>query len=266
MPGAQQRANPRAVAVPSFFTLMNLLCGFLSVVQLSEGRLGYAAWLIVLAAFFDLLDGMMARLTHSASEFGVQLDSLADIVSFGIAPSFLVYSQGLREFGTLGVLVASLPALCGAVRLARYNVTAEPENREYFRGLPIPAQAAILVSFVLTFDDKSWFDLFSNGHLSVLIPLVVVLSVLMVSTIRFDALPRPTRRHIRSHRHQVIAFVTGVLLMIFLQETGLFISMLYYLAMGVGRELRRVGTGLFSDDDEEEAPVESESIWSGNQE
>ncbi|MEL7363878.1 MAG: CDP-alcohol phosphatidyltransferase family protein, partial [Bacteroidota bacterium] len=89
------------MAVPSFFTLMNLLSGFFSVVMSSDGRFATAAWLIVLAAFFDLLDGMMARLANAQSTFGLELDSLSDVVSFGLAPSFLLYQFGLGEVALL---------------------------------------------------------------------------------------------------------------------------------------------------------------------
>ena len=92
------------VAIPSFFTLMNLLCGFGAITQIYEESFDTAAWLILLGAFFDALDGMMARLTNSTSLFGVELDSLSDIVSFGVAPAFLVYVFGLKEYELLEYL------------------------------------------------------------------------------------------------------------------------------------------------------------------
>src|SRR5699024_3464584 len=112
------------VAVPSFFTLMNLFSGFLAIISISEGRLYYAAWLIVAAGLFDSLDGLMARLSNSTSQFGIELDSIADVVSFGVAPGFLLYYLGLSELHFLGLLLSALPPLCGAVRLARFNVEA----------------------------------------------------------------------------------------------------------------------------------------------
>jgi CDP-diacylglycerol--serine O-phosphatidyltransferase len=146
--GRSRRQIPRA-AVPSFFTLMNLFSGFMALTQILEGRFEQACWLIVLAGFFDVLDGMMARLTDGESLFGIELDSLSDIVSFGVAPAYLVYAFGLKEFGMLGVAVSSLPAICGAVRLARFNVQFEGIKKDYFVGLPIPVQAACIVSLIL---------------------------------------------------------------------------------------------------------------------
>ncbi len=241
------RQLPRGVAIPSFFTLLNLFAGFLALIQISEGRLVNAAWLIVLAGFFDALDGMLARLTGSTSQFGIELDSLADVVSFGVAPSFVVYHHGLNEFGSLGLMVASLPALCGAVRLARFNAFAEEEKRDHFNGLPIPAQAATLVSFILVFDRPEVFESFERGHLTFLIPLVIGLSTLMVTNIRFDAIPQPTRAYIRSHRFETVSFALFLLLVALFQEAGLFAGFMGYMMIGIGRAIFRTGRNLLHD-------------------
>ena len=228
-----RRQIPRA-AVPSFFTLMNLFSGFLAITQIHDGRYDYACWLIVLAGFFDLLDGMMARLTNGQSLFGVELDSLSDIVSFGVAPSYLVYAFGLKDFGVFGLIVSSLPAICGAVRLARYNVTFEGEKEDTFDGLPTPAQAITLVALILNVNDAGAFYRFSLSNLSVLIPIVIVLSGLMVSTISFDAIPKPTPRYIRSHPRKSLAFAVALLLLIVLLQIGLLIVLSVYILSGVG--------------------------------
>lgn len=223
------------VAVPSFFTLMNLLCGFGAITQIFEGKYDMAGWLILLAAFFDALDGMLARLTNSSSIFGVELDSLSDIVSFGVAPGILVYVFGLNEFGLLGLIVSALPALCGAVRLARFNVDVElqGEKPEFFRGLPIPAQAAAIVTLILNFDDAAWFNEYSISSLSLLIPVVAFLAGLMVSTVPFDALPKPSAKYIRNHPYKSAACLIGLLLTIFLQQIGLLISIMAYVIVGL---------------------------------
>ena len=230
------RVAPPGAAVPSFFTLLNLFCGFLSVTQVAEGNWVNACWLIVLAGFFDGLDGMMARVTRSQSLFGVELDSLSDIVSFGLAPSFLVYEFGLKEAGPLGLIVSSLPAVCGAVRLARYNVTDSAKRRDYFNGLPIPVQAAFVVALILNVQDPNSFRVYS-GSLSVLIPMVAVLSGLMVSTIRFDALPRPTRNFIRSHRYKSLAYLGAAIALAVFQHVGLLVVLLLYIMHGIARSL-----------------------------
>ena len=237
----RRRPIPR-VAVPSFFTLMNLLCGFGSIIQTHEGNVDMACWLIVLAGFFDALDGMMARLTNSTSLFGVELDSLSDVVSFGVAPGFLVYEFGLKEFGLLGLLVAALPALCGAVRLARFNINVELEGNkpEYFSGLPIPVQALAVVTLILNIGDTNWLREFSMSNLNLLIPIVAVLAGLMVSTVPFDALPKPTPQYIRKHPYKAGAMAISMVLMILLQQIGILISIVAYLIFGIFNAFTRV--------------------------
>lgn len=237
--GSTPRQLPRE-AVPSFFTLMNLFSGYLAITQIYQGRLDYACWLIVLAGFFDVLDGMMARLTNTSSLFGIELDSLSDIVSFGVAPSFLVYAFGLRELGALGLIVSALPAISGAVRLARFNVAFNGEKKDYFIGLPIPGQAIIIVALILNFDDAAWFSRISMNDLSVLVPVVFVLSFLMVSSIPFDAIPKPTPRYIRQHPRKSAAYAFALLLIIFLQQIGLLIVLTVYLLYCIGRAVYSV--------------------------
>jgi CDP-diacylglycerol--serine O-phosphatidyltransferase len=245
--------------VPSFFTLMNLFSGFMALIQVYEGRFEQAGWLILLAAFFDVLDGMMARLTKSTSLFGVELDSLCDIVSFGVAPAFLVYVFGLKEFGMMGLIVASMPAICGAVRLARFNVHFEGEKKTYFSGLPIPAQALTLVALILNVNDADWFNRYSVNNLSTLIPIVVVLSGLMVSNIRFDALPKPSRHYIRTHPRTSAAFAVALLLVIFTQQIGILISLAAYLLFSIGRAFWQLAVTIWNAPTGEDRMEESDA-------
>jgi len=246
---------PPRVAFPSFFTLMNLFSGFLALTQIAEGAFVLACWLIVLAGFFDLLDGMMARLTDAVSPFGVELDSLSDIVSFGVAPGYLLYVFGLSEFGPLGMIVAALPALCGAVRLARYNVSFDGAKKDSFEGLPIPVQAIAIVALILHVNDVEWFNRFSPDNLSVLVPIVFVLSGLMVSYIEFDAIPRPTVDYIRKRPRKVAAYGIALLVIIGLQELGLVIALAAYVLHGIGRAIYRLIDALTTPvPDEEAAP------------
>lgn len=225
------RRIPRA-AVPSFFTLMNLFCGFLSLIQVLEGRLEYAGWLILLASLFDMLDGMMARLTNGTSLFGMELDSLCDVVSFGIAPSFLIYSFGLREFGIPGIIIASLPAMAGAVRLARFNVNFEGEKKDTFAGLPIPVSAIAIVAIILNPDLVSSVSS-HRGDMSIILLAVIVLSGLMVSNIPFDSVPRPSVEYIRNHPVKFLVYFTGFLIMVIFREVGLFVVLCIYLVYGI---------------------------------
>ena len=237
---ASIRSSARArAAVPNFFTLMNLLAGFFSLIQTAAGNLEAAAWLVVLAAFFDLLDGLMARLVGVSGEFGVELDSLSDIVSFGVAPSFLLYMFGLNQLGPMwGGLLASLPALFGAVRLAKFNSMAEAGAKSTeFTGLPIPAQAGTVVVFILTFIGRPWFDVLARPQLSVLITLVVGLSALMVAPISFPALPQPNRVNLRTYRYRFLLFLLAMLLGVIFQEIGLLVAAVIHLLWGLGRAL-----------------------------
>ncbi len=234
-----RRRIPRS-AVPSFFTLMNLFSGYVSIIQSMAGRFDEAAWLIVLASFFDVLDGMMARLTKTNSLFGVELDSLSDVVSFGAAPSFLVYTFGLNEFGILGLVVSSLPLICGAMRLARFNTSFDGEKKDYFVGLPIPGMAISLVALILTFDRSILFGRISLNNMALLIPVVIALSFLMVATIPFDAIPKPTPRYIRQYPRKTLIYTVGLALIIVFQQVGLLVTLTIYLLYGVGRSVYNI--------------------------
>tara|TARA_R110001599_G_scaffold184627_5_gene378599 strand:- start:41375 stop:42202 length:828 start_codon:yes stop_codon:yes gene_type:complete len=213
----------RRIAVPSFFTLMNLFSGFLAIISIADGNLFWGAWLIAIAGMFDVMDGLMARLANATSDFGIELDSLSDMVSFGVAPGFLIYTFSLNELGVLGMIISAIPPLCGAVRLARFNVNARlsPTN-EHFIGLPIPAQAIMIGSFFLTFrNELDLFSGFEQGINSVLIPVVIVISFLMVSTIKFDKIPRFDRRSIRENRGKLGLLLLYLILIVTLKEYGL---------------------------------------------
>lgn len=237
--GTPRRPHISPVAVPSFFTLMNLFSGFLAITQISNGNLRQACWLIFLAAFFDALDGFVARLTGGDSRFGVELDSLCDIVSFGVAPSLLVYEFGLKEYGFVGLVVSALPALCGAVRLARFNVMATPEKKGYFEGLPIPMPAMTIVALLLVFEDPELFTRYSPNELSLLFPIVALLSALMVTTVRFDAQPQPKREYIRAHPRKFVLYLLAVVLLVVLQDVGLLIVLATYITLNMGASLWR---------------------------
>ncbi len=231
--GRKRKQIPRTV-IPSFFTLMNLFCGFLAIISISEGRLFFGAWLIVFAGLFDALDGFMARLSNATSQFGIELDSISDVVSFGVAPGFLLYAFGLGEMPFVGIILSALPPLCGAVRLARYNVDVQESRTDFFKGLPIPAQAIMISAFYLTFYNQlEIFEGFEYGLNTVLIPLIVLLSFLMVSTIPFDKMPSFDRESIKKHKGKLSLFIIyGVLILLF-QEVGLMIVFSAFVLKGI---------------------------------
>jgi len=239
---------PRVI-VPSFFTLMNLFCGFLAIVQIAEGQLQYGAWLIIFAGVFDALDGFMARLTNSTSSFGIELDSLSDVVSFGVAPGFLLYYFSLNAIQFPGLILAALPALCGAIRLARYNIDAKVDELDKFKGLPIPVQAIMIVGFYLSFKDS--IDLFSSfdaGVNNVIIPMVLILSLLMVSTVPFDKIPRFNNGQLRKNRNIIFMFMSYILIIALLQEWGLIIAFSLYIIKGLVTFSIRYWKELLTDD------------------
>lgn len=135
--------------VPNGVTLTNIAFGFLSVIASAEGRFEHACVLIFLAALCDMADGKLARLLNATSKFGMELDSLSDAISFGLAPAVLVYFAVLRELGWLGAGIAVIYPLCGALRLARFNVDTREISKVTFLGCPIPVGAGYLLSFVL---------------------------------------------------------------------------------------------------------------------
>ncbi len=230
---------PRTV-VPSFFTLMNLFCGFAALVQIYEGKLEFGAWLIVFAAVFDMMDGFMARLANATTEFGIELDSLSDIVSFGVAPAFLFYSYSLNEMMFIGIIISSFPVLCGAVRLARFNVDARIEDPEFFKGLPIPALAMMLVALFLIFHpNPDLFDGFKHGFNSMLVPVIMLLSLLMVSTVPFDKIPRFKGDNLKKNKGKVYLFIFYFVAVVALQEYGLILVFSIFIAKGVIVSVRR---------------------------
>ncbi len=172
--------------LPNACTSMNLVCGYLSVVMTSQGEFLAAGWLIMLANIFDILDGRLARLTSVESRFGAELDSLADLISFGMAPAFLVYTRYLEHDRVSGLVVTGIFVLCGALRLARFNVTP-PSKHDVFQGLPIPAGAGILAT--MTIFELQFFN-FMRIPAMVIPFAVLVTSFLMVSTIEYPAMKK----------------------------------------------------------------------------
>ena len=224
----------RAV-VPTLFTVLNMFCGFLSIVQVSEGKFVEAGYFILLAGVFDSLDGVMARLTKSSSQFGVQIDSLSDVVSFGAAPAFLVYKLHLFHLGTIGIIISSLLVILGGIRLARFNVQLVGFDKDYFRGLPIPASAIAIVSYVLTFAiDGNRFEGFAGTFLPY---LVIALSLIMVSTIKYDTLPKLSKKEIIKHPIRFISFSFSVLIIVFTKGEAVFYLFSVFIVFGILRQL-----------------------------
>jgi CDP-diacylglycerol--serine O-phosphatidyltransferase len=166
--------------LPSMFTLANMFCGYACVVYATRGDYETAAPLIGFAIILDMLDGRIARLTGTASPFGVEFDSLADVISFGIAPAILAFSWGMSPLGRLGWAASFLFVTGAAMRLARFNIQGVVDKR-YFAGMPTPAAAAVLASTVYAYPTR----LESYSSALPVLALVLVPAFLMVSKLRF---------------------------------------------------------------------------------
>jgi CDP-diacylglycerol--serine O-phosphatidyltransferase len=215
-----------------------MFCGFLSILSASDGNYNYAAWLIFVAAIFDALDGLVARLTNSSSELGVELDSLSDVISFGAAPSFLLYQTYFYSFNTWGIILSSLPLIAGAFRLARFNVQLVGFSKSFFLGLPIPAAALTLASFVLAFYTINY----PEPVASFIIPLILVLAFLMVSNIRYETIPKFSLQGIKEKPFHFIFLLIAVLLIVFMYKKGLFLAFVFMILIGIFRHLYKLIT------------------------
>ncbi len=222
---------------PSLFTVLNIFSGFRSIVHAAEGDYVLAAWFIILAAIFDVLDGLMARMTRSSSDFGVELDSLSDVVSFGAAPAFLVYRSALSSAGGLGMLISAMPMIFGAIRLARFNAQLVGYDKDFFKGLPIPASAIMIASYLLAHDTLNAG--LTGVAASLLMPLVVILALLMVSTITYDTFPSLTRRGIKQHPLRFTVGVIGLTWIVASHGDAMFPFFAFYVATGPLRYIIR---------------------------
>ena len=176
--------NKRA-ALPNLFTLTNVFLGFLAIIKISEGNFTTAAWFILFATICDQIDGRLARWSKTYSQFGKQLDSIADAISFGIAPAFLVYETNFSTADRWGAVFCFIFILAGIFRLARFNVETKGYKRKYYKGLPIPVAAMALASFFIM--AQHFWD--TVEMVRVMMILVPALSLLMVSTITFEKIP-----------------------------------------------------------------------------
>ncbi|HEY5594245.1 MAG TPA: CDP-diacylglycerol--serine O-phosphatidyltransferase, partial [Nitrospiria bacterium] len=169
--------------IPNLLTTGNLFSGYYAIIAVFNANYLYAAMAILLAMAFDVLDGKSARLTKSTSRFGVEYDSLADLVSFGVAPGLLIYSWALSSYGRIGWIAAFLYVVCGALRLARFNVQVGSVESKHFVGLPIPAAAGVIASLVVL--DQHILQMGTEIKPLLILGFIYVLAFLMVSSFRY---------------------------------------------------------------------------------
>lgn len=228
---AKKLRRKGVIVLPSLLTLMALFAGFSSVlisfnvISGSSLSFEFAGWAILLAAFLDAMDGRMARLMKAETEFGTQLDSIADMVSFGVAPAVLAYGMFLGPLGRPGWAAAFLFVACASIRLARFNISsAEPTHRKYFKGLPSPAAAGGVALFAMF--DPEWQH---PAYAWVSFAGVLFLAALMVSNVRFRSFKQLEAAKARPVRTLLIIMLMLVLLFSFFHWTLLGLYLLYIL-------------------------------------
>jgi len=199
--------------VPNIVTTGNMFCGFYSVIASIHGDFIPAAWAIIAASIFDTLDGRIARLAKATSQFGVEYDSLSDLISFGMAPAVLLYQWALFPFERLGWLAAFLYLVCGALRLARFNVMTAVISKKYFQGLPIPIAAGVVATFIIFNQTTAWPESGSFRNVLVLI-LTFGLASLMISTIKFPSFKDLNWRSRASFGYLMVGVLSMILIAI----------------------------------------------------
>jgi CDP-diacylglycerol--serine O-phosphatidyltransferase len=231
--------------IPSLFTCGNMSFGILSIFSSIDGNFIMAAWFLIGALACDIVDGRIARLTKTTSEFGMQLDSLSDLVSFGTAPAIMMYMLVLNNMGKIGVSIAVLFVLCSALRLARYNTLSKSgEIRKHFVGLPTPASAGVIISFVLSYELLGPAEYSLNYKtipvLMEIMPafframpiVIVILSFLMVSNVPYLSFKNVKLTRVRTIELLVVVIVLIILIVVYPQNI-IFIIFSVYAASGL---------------------------------
>jgi len=206
----EQHAKPKVPFLPNFITSMSLFCGFYSIMFSLKGEFYWASVLILVAGFIDGLDGRVARMTGTTSEFGKQYDSLSDVIAFGVAPALMVYLWQLNAFGRLGFIAAFLYVACGALRLARFNIDTSG-SLTHFTGLPIPVAAAgVTCTYLFTHELERM-----AGPMPAFVSVAVLFGVYVLSFLMVSSIPYPSFKHvsyIKAHPFQLL--VAGILLLV----------------------------------------------------
>jgi len=225
-----------AYIFPNLLTAGNLFAGFYAIVTAMSLNFERAAVAIIIAAFMDGLDGKVARMTGTSSRFGVEFDSLADLVSFGVAPALLIYVWELKAFPRVGWVAAFLFVACGALRLARFNVQAASTEKRWFTGMPIPMAGGTLAVTVLFFQHMHAGGRDTSGLLFVL--LTYLLSFLMVSTVRYRSF-----KELETRPHKAFNLLVSAIILISLvaihPQISLFALAALYLVSGPAEPVLR---------------------------
>lgn len=214
--------------LPNAITLCGMFAGFYSIIASVNGAFVQASWAILIAGVFDGLDGWVARRTASTTRFGIELDSLSDVIAFGVAPSVLAFRWALLTFGRVGWAAAFLFTACGALRLARFNIQMGSTEKKSFTGMPIPGAAYVIASTVLFYAEM---DISPKRSVFALL-LVFCLAILMVSTLRFHSLKEIDFSK-RKPFWLLVAVIGLLALMLAHPEITLFSASMLYLSSGL---------------------------------
>jgi CDP-diacylglycerol--serine O-phosphatidyltransferase len=219
--------------IPNLVTTANLYCGFSSITCAIRSDFVTAAWFILAAAIFDALDGRVARMAKATSKFGVEYDSLSDLISFGLAPGIILFTWALEPFGRLGSLAAFLYVCCAALRLARFNVNTETVSKAFFQGVASPIAAGTVATFVI-FNNATGFPAEDSLVARQAIALILALSLgsLMVSNIPFPSFKELNWRARSSFGYLMIAVMIMVLIAV-KPEITLFLGNAAYLILSL---------------------------------
>lgn len=240
------------VIVPNSITIGAILAGYVSILETFHGEYATAAGFIVAACVLDMFDGRVARAMNATSEFGVEFDSLADLVNYGVAPALLFYFLFFETWGIPGIILSFLPVCCAAIRLARFNVTSDPDiPTRYFIGLPTTIAALVLAGFVIFIQSLSHY--YDASHEAAF--LIATTALLMVSNIQYEKSNILSLRYIRKTRRIITAIVIIVSLII-MPQTAFFAWGLLYIMYGFTRSAVR--TLLRGNDDDVEAVIDEE--------
>ena len=244
-----QNKRKLAFFLPNTFTALNMACGFGGIIKALSGDFYMASMLIVLGAIFDSMDGRVARMTNTQSNFGEQFDSLSDLVSFGVAPAFIFYFRFLQDTGRIGMVTAFIFMLCGALRLARFNANIGHVKSDYFQGLPIPGGATAVIGYILV--SLQFPEIRELTPLA--IAYLVFYSILMISNIPFTSFKNS--EWVKKHKKQTLMIMFAIIASLFIYEevmipiiiTGyVIISLIYFLTH------RQKFAGIFEWKNEEE--------------
>jgi len=231
----KERLRRGIYILPNIFTSLNIFCGFYAIIASIGGNFVAAATAIIIAGVFDLLDGKIARATNTTSRFGVEYDSLADLVSFGLAPAIMIFLWVLQPLGRIGWLAAFLFAVCGALRLARFNTQFGTISSEHFVGLPIPASAGMNAVTVIFCHHLGMGE---SANPILILVMLYALSFLMVSNIKYESF-KNTQLFKKMNFNVLVGIILVSIFIAAQHEIALFLIGLIYVSSGPLNVIRR---------------------------